>query len=72
MADIRLRIDEVFGFIKNAEIVLHGVRRDAQGKIIDHIDLALPLACRQMLRNLKNMDGVDYASLGDSPAGELI
>jgi len=67
MADIRLKLDEVKLCIKNAQLVLHGVRHDATGAIADHIDLVLPWSAQQTLQGFLNLDGINYQSLnGDT------
>ena len=63
MADIRLKLDEVKLCIKDAQLILHGVRRDASGAIADHVDIALPWSCQQALGRLANFDGIGYQSL---------
>ena len=68
MAEIRLRLDEVKLCIKDAQLILHGVRRDASGAVADHIDIALPWECRQALDRLTNFDGIDYRSLNNGEA----
>ena len=62
MADIRLQVHEVRLCIKNAQLYLHGVRRDAEGRIVDHVDLILPW---NFQRALANFDAIDYHSLDD-------
>ena len=62
MADIRLQVDEVKFCVKDARVYLHGVRRDAEGRIVDHVDLILPW---NFQRALANFDGIDYRSLDD-------
>lgn len=67
MADIRLKLDEVKLCIKNAQLVLHGIRHDATGAIADHIDLVLPWNAQQALQGFMNLDGINYQSLnGDA------
>jgi len=63
MADIRLQLDEVRLCIKNAQLILHGVRHDATGHIVDHVDLTLPWSVQQALSRLANFDGINYRSL---------
>lgn len=65
MAAIHLQVDEVQLCVKNAQLYLHGVRRDAAGQIIDHIDLILPWTFQQALSRLTNLDGINYQSLND-------
>ena len=48
--------------VKNAQLYLHGVRRDVAGRIIDHIDLILPWAFQ---RAVSNLDAINYHSLED-------
>jgi hypothetical protein len=68
MADIRLTLDEVRLCIKDAQLILHGVRCDASGQIVDHIDIALPWNFQQTLARLQNFDGMDYLSLDGETA----
>lgn len=68
MADIRLKLDEVKFCIKNAQVVLHGIRRDATGAIADHIDIALPWNAQRILSTLANFDGINYESLNGDAA----
>lgn len=62
MAEIRLQVHEVKLCVKNAQLYLHGVRRDAAGRIIDHVDLILPWAFQ---RAVANLDAINYHSLED-------
>ena len=62
MADIRLKLDAVLWSIKDAQLILHGVRRDATGAVTDHVDIALPWGFQ---RTLTNFDGINYRSLED-------
>ena len=62
MAAIRLQVDEVQLCVKNTQFCLHGVRRDAAGHIIDHIDLILPWTFQ---RAVANLDAINYHSLED-------
>jgi hypothetical protein len=64
MAEIRLKLDEVKLCVKDAQLILHGVRLDAQGYIIDHVDIALPW---DFQRTVANFDGIDYRSLDGQP-----
>ena len=63
MADIRMDVNEVTLCVKGARLLLHGIRRDAQGRIIDHVDLVLPWSAQRALANIANLDGIDYRSL---------
>ena len=56
MAAIRLQVHEVKLCVKNAQLYLHGVRRDAAGHIIDHIDLILPWGFQRALAHLDAMN----------------
>ena len=56
MADIRLQVDEVKLCRKDAKLFLHGVRRDAHGRLVDHVDVILPWAFERALANLDNLD----------------
>ena len=67
MADIRLRLDEVRLCIKDAQLMLHGVRHDEAGHIVDHVDITLPWSCQQALSRLANFDGIDDRSLNETP-----
>jgi hypothetical protein len=67
MADIRLKLDEVKLCIKNAQLVLHGIRHDATGAIADPIDLARPWSAQQALQGLLNVDGINDQSLNGDP-----
>ena len=62
MATIRLQVDEVKLCVKNAQLYLHGVCRDAAGRVVDHIDLILPWAFQ---RAVANLDAINYHSLED-------
>lgn len=64
MADIRLQVNEVRLCIKDAQLYLHGIRRDAEGRVVDHVDLILPWTFQ---RTVANLDNIDYHSLN----GEL-
>jgi len=63
MAEIRLRVDEAALCVKDAQLILHGVRRDRTGQVVDHIDVVLPWAFRAQLARTTNFDGIDYRSL---------
>jgi hypothetical protein len=65
MADIRLTLDEVQLCVKEAQLVLHGVRRDAEGRVVDHVDITLPWGFQ---RTVANFDGIDYRSLDGEAA----
>lgn len=65
MADIRLRVDEVKLCVKDAQLFLHGVRKDSAGHIVDHVDLILPWNFQHALTNL---DGIDYQSINGETA----
>ena len=56
MADIRLRVDEVRLCIKDAQLYLHGVRRDSDGRIVDHVDLILPWNFQRAVANVDNIE----------------
>ncbi|GEM_PF-4032681 len=60
MADIRLQVNEVKLCIKNARLYLHGVRRDAEGRVVDHVDVILPW---NFQRAITNLDNIDYHAL---------
>lgn len=62
MAEVRLHVNEVKLCVKGAQLYLHGVRRDGDGRVLDHIDLILPWAFE---RALANLDGMNYHSLDD-------
>ena len=66
MADIRLRVDEVKLCVKDAQLYLHGVRRDVDGRVVDHVDLILPW---NFQRAVTNLDGIHYGSLDDEDTG---
>ena len=68
MAEIRLRLDEVKLCIKNAQLILHGVRCDVSGQIVDHIDITLPWGFQKCVSRLANFDGIDYHSLDGEAA----
>ncbi len=68
MADIRLKLDEVKLCVKDAQLLLHGVRRDSNGQLVDHIDITLPWSFHQALGRLVNFDGINYQSLNDETA----
>jgi len=55
-----MALDDVRLCIKGAQLILHGVRFDANGQIADHIDIVLPWGFQ---RALSNFDGIDYRSL---------
>jgi len=65
MADVRMRLDEVRLCIKDAQLVLHGVRRNSGGEVIDHVDIALPWGFRDALVKPVNLDGINYPSFND-------
>lgn len=58
MAHIRLHVNEVKLCVKNTQLFLHGVRRDAQGRVVDHVDLILPWAFERALANLDHLDRI--------------
>ena len=65
MTHIRLQVHEVKLCVKNAQLYLHGVRRDAEGRIVDHVDLILPWSFQRAVANVDNierhaLDGNDF------------
>jgi len=56
MADIRLKVDEVKLCVKGAQLYLHGVRRDRDGQVVDHVDLMLPWNFQRAVANLDNLE----------------
>jgi len=56
MAHVRIHVNEVKLCVKNAQLYLHGVRRDGQGRVVDHVDVVLPWAFERALANLDNLE----------------
>ena len=67
MAAIRLQVDEVKLCVKNTQLYLHGVRRDAAGRVLDHIDLVLPWMFE---RAIANIDAINSRSLEDDGSSD--
>jgi hypothetical protein len=65
MAEIRLKLDEVTLCIKDAQIILHGIRRERTGAVADHVDITLPWSVQRFLPHAVNLDGIDYRSLDE-------
>lgn len=63
MANIRMQVDEAALCVQDAQLILHGVRRDvATSRVLEHIDIVLPW---DFQRTLMNFDGINYQSLND-------
>lgn len=56
MAHIRLEVDEVRLCVKNERLFLHGLRRDTEGRVVDHVDLVLPWTFQRALTHLDNIN----------------
>ncbi len=56
MAHIRLQVNEVKLCVKDAQLYLHGIRRDEAGRVVDHIDLILPWNFQRAVANVDNIN----------------